>query len=179
MSIMAAGYMACLDGLHWSTAGAWRRATYLSMAALLAAAWVVYFTVHNFEVFATLFTLQVVAPELISYAAATGVASEGRAPKTPSAPAAHRGWWWVGLASIVGGKALWEWERSLYRSGTCPERGDDLRFWLHPAWHVLSAFSHFSWTTYVVTSLLPLSDKAASSREKTNDAGLEPKAKAH
>jgi hypothetical protein len=167
MSVMACGYMAMLDGFHWTTQAPFRATTYATFAVLTAAAWAVYFYLKDFEVFAALFTLQVVASELTSYAGATCASARAQhlaVPKVASgadlaaaAPltAASRWWWWAGLGSILAGKALWEWERALYRGRACPASEADPRFWLHPAWHVLGAAAHHCWTTYVVVALRP------------------------
>ena len=149
MSIMAFGYLACMDGLHWSTQslGRWRLKTYGALGVLGAASWVAYFILNDHEIFTALFTVQVIVPAIISYSAA------------PNHPAFPKRLWWAFLVSILAGKFVWEWERSLFRSGECPESEADPRFWFHPLWHLLSATSHHCWTSYVLTLRLHLARK--------------------
>ena len=46
----------------------------------------------------------------------------------------------AGLASFVVGKVLWDVERRMYASGTCPTTGPGT--WLHASWHIFGAAMH-------------------------------------
>ena len=48
---------------------------------------------------------------------------------------------WVLFITWFAGKAIWEYERHLWRSQTCPTSAWDPRFWCH-AWHILAATAH-------------------------------------
>ena len=138
MSLMALGYHFSLDGLHWTTTGVMRKWTYATAVAVTTCAWVSYLVFHNSGIFTTLFTVQVLVPSQTSFHAARG---DGKA--------LDRSLWVASTACILGGKALWEVERWLHRTESCPQSALSPLFWLHPAWHFLAAASHAAWTVYV------------------------------
>eukprot|EP00947_MAST-08B_sp_MAST-8B-sp1_P000274 g274.t1 len=136
MSIMAVGYVCCLRDLHWSTttstlAG---KLVYSALFFNVASSWVAYLILHNFKIFEICFTIQVLVPALVSFAAAGSEVSRAN-------------WWWF-LAAIGVGKGAWEYERLLFRTGTCPEEMTSISFWFHPMWHVAAAASHYFWMQY-------------------------------
>merc|ERR1711972_941208 len=109
---------------------------------LLAVAWVSYVQFHIYDTFVALFTVQVLVPALISLTAA---------PELGGVFSLKRCLWWGFFFSIILGKGLWELERYLHRSGACPARVVDPLFWLHPAWHLLSATAHSLWMGYAAS----------------------------
>ena len=53
----------------------------------------------------------------------------------------RRGWFEF-LSLILAGKAIWEFERHLWRHAACPRSAADPRYWCHALWHLLSALAH-------------------------------------
>lgn len=135
MSIMAFGYMLCLDQLHWLTSGNFRGIVYTCMLFLLVLGWMFYVIWDAHEIFTTLFTIQILVPILIS--GDSSIAGKSRFL------------WYATIISIVSGKIIWEYERYLYVNNQCPSSQSSLLFWCHPLWHCLSAASHYFWIKYV------------------------------
>lgn len=140
MSAMALGYLMCLDGRHVAESRRVRWGAYLAVFALTGSAWVLYLAFHQYEVFTTLFTLQVLVPALLSLRADRD--------RLGGVFSSSRGLWWAFFFTIILGKGLWELERYLHRRGACPRETSDPRFWLHPLWHLLSATAHGFWMRY-------------------------------
>ena len=49
------------------------------------------------------------------------------------------------MACMLLGRALWERERKLWETESCPIDADDIDYWLHSMWHVFSALGHYYW----------------------------------
>jgi hypothetical protein len=140
MSIMAFGYMLCLDHLHWLTKTPYRNTTYLCMFLILLIGWLCYIIWDAHEIFTTLFTIQILVPIFISCASCIAGSS--------------RSLWIACLVAILSGKIIWEFERYLHENKQCPMSQSHPLFWCHPMWHLLSALSHYFWIKYI--SEIPL-----------------------
>ena len=147
MSILASGYLCCLDGVIWITQGARRPITYTIYSIIVLYGWVSYLIYFDHGTFTGLFTLQIVLSLFTSFVAASRMTSRYN--------------WIMSTCALLLGRVVWEYERSLYKNGLCPLSEQSLEFWLHPMWHVLSALSHFYWMKY-----------ASSLRRSTNKQEL-------
>ena len=134
MSCLAAAYLFCTAGTHALSSGRKRLATFGAALALAGGGWAAYLLRHDHDIFALTFTLQVLVPALLSFAA-------GRARGVP------RGLWWAFLVLILLAKAVWELERALWRRGQC-EAWPALVLAMHPLWHLGSATAHGCWMAY-------------------------------
>lgn len=134
MSVLLAGYLESASGRQHS------RGLRLAFHGVVLAGWVLYALTRHYEIFKAIFTVQVAAVVLVSFAA-------GTEPKLPAVP--RRGLWFS-IAIFGLAKAVWEYERHLYRSGVCPQRLDDPRYYLHPIWHLGAATAHTAWMSFVL-----------------------------
>jgi len=137
MSIMAVGYLLCVNRMHWLTTPPHRALTYGVGFGLAAIAWVAYFWFRYFEIFRICFVFQVACPALISLFSGPG---------SPCSPGKRQ--WWVFLVTVLVGKVVWQWERLMSDWGQCPTSEWDPRFWFHPTWHFCAAASHVAWMSY-------------------------------
>lgn len=137
MAIMGLSYMWCMADLHWSTSTPYKGATYATYHAIILAAWTSYLVLHNYEIFQLSFVFQVAAPGFLSLACG------------PAETFSRARWkWWAFLASVLIGRISWDYERWLNKTGQCPPSAFDLRFWLHPIWHLCSTLAQIFWMDY-------------------------------
>ena len=135
MSLLAVAYLYTIKELHWLVRGRCARLLFPLMHVATVGGWFVYFSLRNFDVFQALFTAQIAGPALISLAAATSLDCS-------------RKHWLLFLGLIVSGKALWTLERHLWATHSCPASALNPLYWLHAAWHVLSAAAHAAAMVY-------------------------------
>jgi len=171
MSILACMYLACCRPIlpRVFASELVRKMLIPSVAVMVVGSWAAYFYFHNFEIFAALFTAQVLLPSFISCTAGS------------SSPRG-RGLYVVSTAAVLAGKAIWEWEQGLYRTGMCPQllplssapwRGLTLLdtaalFIAHPCWHLLSALSHALWMKYIAFLVLEVEQPPAKKYGEAN-----------
>merc|ERR1719336_150705 len=106
MSLMAMGYLLCINELHWLLRAPYLPTTNGLVFSLAALGWVCYLVFHIFEIFTLTFSLQIVLVALISLDADHALGGRFSAKRWR--------WWafcWTGLV----GKAVWEFERWLFR----------------------------------------------------------------
>lgn len=135
MAGLALCYLFTVSEVHWITRGSWRTLVFALGGGGAAVGMAVYVFMKNFEIFSIIFTLQVLLPALIAFTAGPDLGCDRRV-------------WFLFLGLILTGKLVWELERHLWRSDTCPTSIADPLYWLHALWHFFSAAAHHAAMVY-------------------------------
>ena len=119
----------------------WARLALVVGAVVPVAGVAAYVKWQNYSVFINTLTFQYFLAGGIAFSAARRLGAKFQLKRTHFGRASMRTWV-LFITSFAAGKAIWEYERHLWRSQTCPTSAWDPRFWCHAWWHILAATAH-------------------------------------
>ena len=141
MMLLAHAYLWSVRDIHpWTRPPLWGRTLFVGAGVPIVGA-VTYVWWQNYAVFINTLTFQYFLAGGIAFSAARRLGAKFQLKRTHFGRASMRTWV-LFITSFAAGKAIWEYERHLWRSQTCPTSAWDPRFWCHAWWHILAATAH-------------------------------------